>query len=124
MQNLAGNRNADIVIRVELRAAGIEERDLLAREVGEVPATIGGKLGAFTFRRCWYYWAAEGPMPLDAARRLYVDPVGRKDVRVAGHCGCPPPDGWECDGFVWSYHIDSEEGLCLFANMVRSLPCG
>jgi hypothetical protein len=26
------------------------------------------------------------------AKQLYADPVGRTDIRVDGHCGCPPPE--------------------------------
>lgn len=62
-----------------------------AREVG---AEVAGRLGAFTFERAWYYWIVRGPMPLEVARRLYAEPVGREAVRVAGHCACPPPDEW------------------------------
>lgn len=31
-------------------------------------------------------------MPLEIAKELFQDPVGREDVRVAGHCGCPAPE--------------------------------
>ncbi len=119
MRNLAGDERANESITDELEAAGIE-RVAIDRH-GEVPATIGGRLGAFTFRRAWYYWMVEGPMPLEVARRLYADPIGVADVRVAGHCGCPPPDEWAEDGFVLDYHIDSAVGLRLFADAVRSL---
>lgn len=93
MVNLAGQADCDKYIRGELRRSRIEiiEGEPLP---GEVPATLTGKLGPFTFRRAWYYWVVKGPMPLDAARTLYDDPAGREGVRVHGHCGCPPPDEW------------------------------
>lgn len=91
MKNLAGDPNCDADIRRELREAGIglinEDRTKT-----EVPSTISGEFGVFKFTRAWYYWIVEGKMPLEVAKELYEDPVGRKDVRVAGHCGCPSPD--------------------------------
>lgn len=120
MRNLAGDKRADESVRDELLAAEI---GLVKIEpYGEVPATYGGKLGAFTFRRAWYYWVVKGPMPLEVARKLYEHPRGREVVRVAGHCGCPPPEEWAVGGFVLSYHIDEADGLRLFADAVRSLP--
>jgi len=121
MRNLAGDERADSSIHDELEAAGIPCAPIDSTFRGEVPATVEGRLGAFTFHRLWYYWSVRGPMPLDAARRLYADPVGSTTVRVAGHCGCPPPDEWADGGFVHSYHIDSAAGLRLFADAVRSL---
>lgn len=124
MKNLAGSPEATETAKIELCAAGIEP---VTTDPGrrEVPSKIAGRLGAFTFTRAWYYWVAEGPMPLEAARSLYAHPVGRADVRVAGHCGCPAPDEWVTwrDGapVVDAYHIDSLEGLRLFADTVRCL---
>lgn len=91
MINLAGNADCDRHIRAELTRCGIEVVEG-ERTTGEVPYSLAGKLGAFTFRRAWYYWIVAGPMPLDVARRLYAHPVGKTDIRVAGHCGCPPPE--------------------------------
>lgn len=93
MRNLAGDERCDASIRDELEAAGIE---IVAGEPtnSEVAGCLTGKLGAFTFRRAWYYWVACGAVPLAIAEELYADPIGRKDVRVAGHCGCPPPADW------------------------------
>lgn len=157
MQNLAGNPDCDAVIQGELLAAGIR----LVRgekQKGEVSATITGALGAFTFTRAWYYWIVEGKMPLEVARELYADPVGKRSVRVAGHIGSPPPKDpwieWEDDegrrifpiskkpenfsekdagyqvfvkdpskvgkGFVTTYHIDTSEGLKVFADAIRN----
>lgn len=156
MENLAGNTTCDMFIERELRDAGIK---LVRgeRQKGEVPATITGALGAFKFTRAWYYWIVEGKMPLEVAKELYEDLIGKTDVRVAGHCGCPPPENpwieWEDNeerrifplsrkpkgfsekgagykvffkdpskvgkGFILSYHIDTEEGLKLFAQAIR-----
>lgn len=156
MKNLSGDRDCDRYIEKELHDAGIE---LVRGEQsgGEVPATIIGQLGRFKFTRAWYYWIVSGKMPLSVAEELYADPIGKKDVRVAGHCGCPAPEHpwieWEDNegrrifpmskrpknfkkkdesypmffknpskagkGFIPCYHIDSEEGLKLFAEAIR-----
>lgn len=123
MKNLAGYKEADAVISEELRRCMIDQRRLTDDEKrGEVPATIGGTLGRFTFRRAWYYWTVRGDVPIAIAERLYADPIGATDIRVAGHCGCPPPSKWATGGVVTSYHIDSEAGLRIFADAVRGLP--
>jgi hypothetical protein len=91
MENLAGNPKCDEEIRSELTRARIPiVENIPAR--GEVPSTLQGKLGPITFTRAWVYWVAAGPVPLEIARELFADPVGREDVRSGGHCGCPAPD--------------------------------
>lgn len=43
-------------------------------------------------------------------------------VRVAGHCGCPAPREWHKDPWyigVSSYHIDTQEGLKVLADMIK-----
>lgn len=92
MMNLAGHPNNDPIVEAELTRCRID----VVRgpySSGEVITSITGRLGPFSFRRAWRYWVAEGPMPLAVAEGLYADPVGKDDVRVAGHCGCPPPAG-------------------------------
>lgn len=94
MRNLAGDKECDRCIRAELDEAGIERVKLSERLKREVAASIVGKLGPFLFERAWYYWVVKGPVPLVVADEMYAHPVGNKDVRVAGHCGCPPPSEW------------------------------
>lgn len=156
MRNLAGNEHCDEYIQKELRSAGIrlvrgEKQD------GEVHATVTGALGAFKFFRKWSYWSVEGYMPLEVAKELYEDPVGKADVRAMGHAGCPPPEapwiewydsegrrifplskrpkgyfgkgvGYQMffkdpskvgKGYITLYHIDTQEGLNLFADAIR-----
>jgi hypothetical protein len=113
MRNLAGHGECDRVIRVELERARIDIVEG-ARSTREVAASITGKLGAFTFTRSWYYWVAEGPVPLEVARDLYADPVGRADVRVGGHIACPSPDEYgatyfDSDGFELASDPDGKE---------------
>jgi hypothetical protein len=92
MINLAGNKDCDREIRRELTRCriGIVEGN---EPTGEVPATVTGQIGAIELRRAWYYWVAEGPVPLELAQGMYDDPIGRTDIRVSGHCGCPAPAG-------------------------------
>jgi hypothetical protein len=80
----------------------------------------------FLFDRRWYYWSVKGKVPLEVAQEMYANPIGRKDVRVAGHCGCPEPKigeyGTDWDNGRWvvsCYHIDSQEGLNLFVETVK-----
>lgn len=159
MKNLAGNQECDKYIREELEKAGIRVIHGEKNE-GEVPYTLTGQLSYFTFRRAWYYWMVEGDVPLEIAKEMYATEVGKKDVRVTGHCGCPPPEEWAfpknevlfelgvykkpskkhpygsgptygelaemCNSgkinaprFIQSYHIDSHEGLKLFADTIK-----
>jgi len=89
MRNLAGHEQATEYCTEELKRCGI--RVVEAEVKGEVPSRVIGKLGPFTFRRAWYYWVVKGPTPLHVAIELYANYVGKKDIRVDGHCGCPAP---------------------------------
>lgn len=154
MLNLAGNANCDKYILAELREAGITPWNLAEPETREVPFSIYGVLGgnplnedekrymekrgfltstaehfcSFVFTRGWYYWVVQGFVPLAVAEELYEDPIGRKDIRVAGHCDRPHPKNWTrrhkvCGvQVVDMYHIDSQEGLNLF--VVKILETG
>lgn len=163
MRNLAGVDDADIWCAIELTKAGIEGKILRMPQDGEVRTRVEGHIGNITLRRAWYYWVARGKVPLAIAERLYANPIGRRDVRVNGHCGCPAPgkpggdvEWHDADGevfvdpdgsreaafgafiaryaflttkdkprfvksteglraYVTCYHIDSQEGLDLFA---------
>lgn len=93
MINLAGVES-NCQITKELNQAGIP---IVAHEemLNTEPITnLSGQLGSFTFTRAWYYWIVGGLVPLETAKKLYQNPIGRKDIRVAGHCGCPPPEEW------------------------------
>jgi hypothetical protein len=93
MINLAG-KQSNCQITKELNQAGIP---IVAHEemLNTEPITnLTGQLGNFTFTRAWYYWVVSGELPLQLAEELYNNEIGKKDVRVAGHCGCPPPKEW------------------------------
>jgi hypothetical protein len=102
MENMAGVVKCGPTIKKELKIAGIiklRRVSLKKRQKDEVPVPVMGLLTkdgkiAFKFRRAWYYWVVEGDVPLNIAQILYGTNVGKKDVRVAGHCGCPPPEEW------------------------------
>lgn len=120
MKNLAGVPGCDDFILGELDAAGIEAYRFPFDKEGEVPTRIVGVLGGWTFRRAWYYYMATGPgIPPDLAEQLHTS--HGTVVRVEGHCGCPSPLEW-CGGFaVGSYHIDSQDGLTAFADLLRRI---
>lgn len=94
MENLAGKPDCDKKIERELTRCKIQIVRYQFRS-GEVSSSLRGKLGSFNFRRAWSHWSVEGDVPLSIAKELYDDPVGNADIRVVGHCGCPPPgDPW------------------------------
>lgn len=91
--NLAGHPNPDPIKIAELDAARIPVEVSPEPIRGEVGGSAIGRLGPFAFERAWYYWMVDGLVPLRMAEWLYADPIGKTDVRVEGHCGCPAPDG-------------------------------
>ena len=99
MKNLAGDPNCDREIERELTRCGIEIVRDAERSTREVSASTSGKLCAFTFRRAWYYYVVEGPMPLELAIKLYNHPVGRDDIRTAGFSGNIDPREFGTDYF-------------------------
>jgi len=151
MKNLAGVEECDDYIREELGKADIDIYDIKKPGRSEVPYTIFGGLGgsllsdedkgymerhgfnvkflktysSFVFTRAWYYWVVEGYVPLDIAVEMYENPNGRKDIRVAGHCGCPHPIEWKVKhkvcgmNVVDHYHIDTQEGLNYFVATLK-----
>jgi len=81
--------------------------------------------GHFVFVRAWYYWTVSGYVPLEIAEDLYDSTWGRQAVRVGGHAGNYDPKkyydlrriaGQLC---VPNYHIDNQEGLNLFVNVIK-----
>lgn len=153
MINLAGDKACDEKIREELNLAGVEIANI-GKMDREVPASIIGKCNNFIFSRAWSYWVVTGYMPLKYAKEIY-EKYKDLNIRVAGHCGNPPPEDWcepknwqikckpyidklynkeityeECDKhcneiskqgeqFIAHYHIDSQEGLNRFAEIIN-----
>lgn len=76
-----------------LSALGVPLRVRQGQTHGETTYwSLEGVLGPFVIDYGRGYWIARGPMPLEVARELYAQPIGRDAVRVAGHCCCPPPE--------------------------------
>ena len=102
MINLAGQTtNADAQCIKELNDAKIDLAFLEERPKREVKTFIEGKLSfvrsdgrriEISFYRAWYYWVAKGLVPIDIANKLYATEIGKRDIRVKGDCGRPPPD--------------------------------
>lgn len=104
MQNLARSKDCDEQtrkdcddqVRLELLAANINVVEHEPNQ-SEVPTIFHGELHGWTFYRAWYYWIATptdsmNGLPLDIAEQLH-EKYGQ-EVRVAGHCACPPPVEW------------------------------
>lgn len=103
MINLAGNEKCDAYMRDELERARVPVIEVPRQDKNpDVKYSVEGRMGKFRFQRAWYYWVVNGPVPLEIAKQLYADPVGKRDVRVAGNCGCPPPER------PWVDHYDAE----------------
>ena len=131
--NKAGDHaDTDEILRAELKAAGIQTlqefedqpetylADLLRRSSGEVKTSVQGVLHGWCFKRCWYYWTAEGPgIEVEAAENLHA--IHGKEVRVAGHCECPSPREWFKGLACGHYHIDTPEGLKALADTIKGL---
>jgi len=141
MKNLAGNNKCDEFIEVELKKAGIEVVNVIPART-EVPYSIVGKLGDWTFTRAWYYWMARAErgkgLPLDIAISMHEKPFPIQyfddyyeeseygmDIRCEGHAGSPNPREYCANqATVDSYHVDNQEGLNELArtiNMVELL---
>lgn len=112
----------DAIALAELQQAGIKASGPheWLRTKGEVPFAYVGDLGKWGFQRFWAYWVAEGPgVPPDKAEEFHK--AWGQQVRVEGHCGCPSPLEWNRGFAVGSYHIDTQEGLNAFAELLRSI---
>lgn len=116
MKNLAGCEHSDRECIRELERARIPWTTVANRY--EEPQTyVVGRLGNMLFKRAWYYWIVRCRIPLKTAWKLYENPVGKTDIRVAGHCGCPPPeDPWvnwyDEEDYIIDTNMDQIE-LCL-----------
>ena len=119
MKNAAGDATCDEYLWLELHDAGINVQKLTEKTRDEVPYTVVGELHGWTFRRAWYYWVAEGPaLPFEYATPMHL--LIGTEVRVGGDCGCPAPEAYCAElGGVDLYHIDTQEGLTIFAAVLR-----
>lgn len=49
--------------------------------------SLEGVLGPFVIDYGRGYWIARGPMPLEVARELYAQPIGRRTTAAHRRCG-------------------------------------
>ena len=106
----------------ELKEAGITVIVRTLNPRGEVPTTVeSAHAYGWRFTRAWYYWQAHAEtytrrVPLSVAE-TFLATWGR-EVRAGGHCACPSPREYPgCD--VESYHIDTQDGLNAFVELLR-----
>lgn len=77
----------------------------------------------YVFIRNWNYYVVIGLISLSAAKEIYRQTSGT--VRVAGHCANPDPSAWINRSTVLGqqvvsgYHIDDQDGLNLFVQILR-----
>jgi len=136
MKNLAGNKESDKFIIIELEKAKIPYEKIKTPE-GECQYTIIGNLNNWEFTRNWNYWVArtnkENALSLPDALKMhnkkYPDEMFDHDqtlgiygnsIRVGGHCACPSPTEYNV---THCYHIDTQEGLNEFARVISKLKC-
>lgn len=129
MKNLAGETKANLHILKELDKANIEIIENI-KSNGEVPYTIIGNLGNWSFNRAWTYWIASTKgdgLSLEVATKLHnkkysiqgegVPKIFGKVIRVGGHAGAPSPNKWPMTN---SYHVDTQEGLNALAEVINN----
>ena len=123
MKNYAGVQGCDDAIEKELVDAGIDVyKSEMFRKKGEVPTSVIGTLdpSGWGFERAWTYWVADGPgIPPEIAEELHK--THGQVVRVSGHCGCPSPLEWYKGFAVGNYHIDTQEGLKVLADVIKKI---
>ncbi len=120
MKNYAGDKSCTPHLIKELKDAGITTHSMPFDLGMEVPTKIMGVCESWRFRRAWYYWVADGPgIPPQRAEEFHKK--WGQEVRVSGHCGCPSPLEYYKGFAVGSYHIDTQEGLKAFANLLKSI---
>jgi hypothetical protein len=131
--NRAGDHpDTDEILRAELHAAGLQTlqeaegkppeflADLLRRNSGEVKTSVIGSFHGWEFKRAWYYWMVKGP-GLDIKLASALHETHGKEVRVAGHCGCPHPREWYNGFAVPDYHVDTPEGLKALVDALKAV---
>jgi len=141
MKNLAGDKDADKIVREELWLADIPMEKEISK--GEVPYNTIGKIANWTFRRAWYYWIVNIPdgekgLPLAIAMELHLrknptdgNKIMGNSIRCGGHAGAPSPIEYgsypfydekgepTIERYVSSYHVDDQIGLNMLADVLK-----
>lgn len=131
MKNI-NESNSSECIKIELQKAGIDST--VSQNDYKIQAVVAN-VHNWNFKRNYRYWIVESEgngLPLSIAKQLhskkYPDEMFddyqmiRKYgnvIRVIGHAGCPEPDGWDTNGYINSYHIDTQEGLNEFVRTIK-----
>lgn len=114
--------DVDATIERELTEAGIRFHKMPTwKAKGEVPTTIlCGSSHRWGFHRAWYYYVAKGDgIPPDKAEAFHQ--TWGTQVRVEGHCGCPSPLEYNKGFAVGTYHVDTQEGLNAFVELLAAI---
>lgn len=109
-------REMDNQVKDELMKAKIDVHFIESEVYIRVPSQHYGILNHYKFIRGTTYWMVTGKTPYRLAMKIYNDPIGRVSMRTNGYAGNIEP---KMNTFVESYHIDSQEGLNRFVELVR-----
>jgi hypothetical protein len=114
----ADHPDVEEIITKELDEAGITDRMKLSRsDHPEVPSGILCGVYGWSFHRNWYYWVAKGPgIPPEHA--IPFDQEWGTEVRADGDCACRGAAFWGRGFGVGMYHIDTQEGLNAFVQLL------
>lgn len=122
MINLAGTGNNEQAMK-EMEEAGIEVyaySDSLANS-NECRVKVIGTIGPWFFTRSRDYWVAKGP-GLNIEQAIQLNEKHGKEVRADGYIGGIDDLYEHFKGFaVTTYHIDSQEGLNVFTELLKKI---
>lgn len=97
MRNIASHHDMTEEVVREFTRLGIQIVDTASSD-HEVKSSKTGLISVngveLQVIRHWSYFGVYGLLPYEIAVKLYEDPIGKTDIRVAGHCGCPSPEEW------------------------------
>lgn len=123
MKNLAGDKNCDRQIRVELTAAGIRVVDIPIRSNSEVPYSLIGDYRGWVFERAWYYWQAyafSAGYGLSEKTAEELNATFGAEVRVNGCAGgTDVKSHLSPKGTITSYHVDTPLGLRALVSAIK-----
>jgi len=123
MIDLSGVVDCDVYIRQELEEAGIEVEEIKKIHT-RIPSSLIGKIGAWTLWRRRVSWRASACVG-DGIPKEYAEDLNDyyfEVIRVGGMSdGCEVHEYASDRGTIGRYHIDTQEGLNAFADLVRHL---
>lgn len=119
MKNLAGKKTviSDEVISGELSKANIIIKESLEYIDREVSTNFYGKISHWIFVRAWYYWRVNSDLGLDSDIARTMNHKHGDHIRVGGFAAGVGDHEIKSLN-VYSYHIDTQEGLNHFVKTV------